>query len=63
MSGLPLRGKPIKSGRLYLKVFLSFMVALIATLFLVFGFFRLFIVGKIETRLEQFTGVQAAIVK
>lgn len=53
----------MKPGKLYIKIFLSFVVCLIVTEILVFGLFRLSAEKIFRSRFERFANAQAIIVK
>jgi len=53
----------MKPGRLYIKIFLSFVLVLIVTEILVFGFFRFYAGGGFRSQLERFMGAQALMIK
>ncbi len=53
----------MRPGKLYIKIFLSFVLILIVTEILVFGFFSLFAGRSIRSQLERYAGAQAMIIK
>ena len=62
-NGLYVRGYAMRPGKLYIKIFLSFVLVLIITEILIFGLFVFSAGRSFRSRIEQYTGAKVMIAK